>query len=227
MMPIKQQYFIASAIIGLIAVMVIFAMFDYFSDRSRYAEQMTGAPQGAVALAGAPYSAAPMNAPGYGQYLCRGCGVMTAGPGSAFCQGCRAYLGNSSASVPQPGLQTAGSTWFGRQQQQNSEPQGILYCPMCDFSMGSRHTATPNSIRCPRCPAYLFSSGAGTGSATGLPGAGQQAAWSPNCPPAYTPAYPAPVLQSGPYGLGGQQAAFAPGQGQGQGRGLNPFCPIR
>jgi hypothetical protein len=228
MMPVRQQYFIAAAIIALIGVMVAFAMFDYFGDRDRFAEQMTLRSQGMVAPAGTPYSGA-MNAAGLGGFLCSNCGWRGAGAGNGLCPNCRAYPYNmpNAGSLPMsgqnaaftPGLnicrncgwqgtgagngvcpncrallrnpnmgalpvngQNAAFTWFNQQTPRAVAPRGVLYCPTCDFAMPSKHKAVPNSIRCPRCPAYLASSDAAANAGAGPVSAGQWAGWRPNCP---------------------------------------------
>ena len=175
-MPVRQQYFIAAAIIGLIAVMAVFAMFDYFSDSSRYAEQIALQSQGAMAQAPIPYSGAP-NANVFGKSWCSNCGWRGAGTGNGTCPNCRVFLSNTGVGVPPMRGQNAGFAWFRRQEVQSARPRGVLYCPVCDFAMPSRNKAVPNSIRCPRCPAYLVSSNTASNAA-----AGQQAGWQPNCP---------------------------------------------
>lgn len=175
-MPVRQQYFIAAAIIGLIAVMAIFAMFDYFSDSSRYAEQIALQSQGAMAQAPIPYSGTS-NANVFGNSWCSNCGWRGAGAGTGLCPNCRVYLRSRDVGAPPMTGQNAGFTWFRQQEAQPARPRGILYCAVCDFGMPSRHNAAPNSIRCPRCPAYLISSASASGAA-----AGQRAAWQPNCP---------------------------------------------
>ncbi len=219
-MPVRQQYFIAAAIIGLIAVMAVFAMFDYFSDRSRYAEQIAVQSPGAMSQTAIPYSGA-LNANVLGNSWCSNCGWRGAGTGTGLCPNCRVFLSNPGTGAPPmtgqnaaftPGLnicrncgwrgtgtgtglcpncrvflsnpgappmtgQNAGFTWFNQQEAQPARPRGILYCAVCDFAMPSRHNAAPNSIRCPRCPAYLIPSAAASGATTG-----QRAGWGPVCP---------------------------------------------
>ncbi len=165
-MPVRQQYFIASAIIGLIGVMVVFAMFDYFSDRSRFAERKAGRAQGAVALAGAPYPAS-LNPVALGSSLCPLCNRIGAGPENARCPNCRAFLRNPSAGVAPVSVQNAAFTWFQPQPTKSAWSRGGLSCPSCNFVMSSKHNATPNSIRCPRCPAYLVTSAPAAGSPPG------------------------------------------------------------
>ena len=173
-MPIRQQYFIAAAIIGLIAVMAVFAMFDYFNDRSRYAEQIAVQSPGAMSRTAIPYSGA-LNANVFGNSWCSNCGRRGTGTGTGLCPNCRVFLSNPGAP-PMTG-QNAGFTWFNQQEAQPARPRGILYCAVCDFAMPSRHNAAPNSIRCPRCPAYLIPSAAASGATTG-----QRAGWGPVCP---------------------------------------------
>ena len=226
-MPIRQQYFIAAAIISLIGVMAVFAMFDFLSDESRYAEQVAMQSQGAMAQAARPYSRT-LGANAFGNPWCANCGWRGAGAGNGICPNCRVFLRNPGVGVPPmsgqnaaftPGLnmcrncgwqgmgagngicpncrvflrnpgagappmrgQNAGFNWFRRQEVRSARPRGILYCPVCDFAMSSRRNAAPNSIRCPRCPAYLTSSDAAANVAGGSVGVGQQAGWRPNCP---------------------------------------------
>ena len=219
-MPVRQQYFIAAAVIGLIGVLVIFAMFDYFSDRSRFAEQMGGQTQGAVAKAPSPGS---LNPAAFGNYMCPSCGWMRTGQANLPCPNCRAFLGGPNVGVQPGNVQNAAFDWFHRQPTVSTRPRGTLYCPGCDFVMSTKHIAVPNSIRCPRCPAYLVTSDTAGSSIAGNAGAGQQAVWGLNSAPAYNPSYPIPAQQGALYGFGGQQVEFVPGQG----RGLNPYCPIR
>lgn len=190
-MPVRQQYFIATAIIGLIGVMVAFAMFDYFSDRSRFAERMALPAQGAVVPVGMSYSGA-VNAAGFGNYLCGNCGWQGTSAWNGVCPNCRAFLCNPNAGVVPMNGQNAAFTWFNQQAAVPAPPRGVLYCPVCDFAITSKHKAVPNSIRCPRCPAYLVTSDMVTGAAAGSANTAQQAAWRLNCPPAYNPACPIP-----------------------------------
>ncbi len=167
-MPVRQQYFIASAIIGLIGVMVIFAVFDYFSDRSRFAERQAAPSQGAVAVVQTPYP--------------------------------------TSANVPDPGYAfPQNASWPRSYPGATRPPQagGILYCPVCDFVMSTKHQAVPNSIRCPRCSAYLYFSGPETGGIAGNRSAGQQAGGVLDGPSAYNPAYSIPFLRGARDGFGG------------------------
>ena len=180
-MPVRQQYFIAAAIIALIGVMVAFAMFDYFGDRDRFAEQMALQPQGMVALAGTPYSGA-MNAAGLGGFLCSNCGRQGSGVWNDLCPNCRALFRNPNMGALPVNGQNAAFTWFNQQTPRAVAPRGVLYCPTCDFAMPSKHKAVPNSIRCPRCPAYLASSDAAANAGAGPVSAGQWAGWRPNCP---------------------------------------------
>ena len=180
-MPVRQQYFIAAAIIGLIGVMAVFAMFDYLSDRDRFAEQMVLQPRAMVAPAGTSYSGA-MNTAGLGCSLCYNCGWQGFGARNGMCPNCRAFLRNANMGVPPLNGQNAAFTWFNQQPPQAAVPRGILFCPVCDFAMSSQHNAVPNSIRCPRCPAYLVLSDAAANDTAGRVGIGQQARWAPNCP---------------------------------------------
>lgn len=175
-MPVRQQYFIASAIIGLIGVMVIFAIFDYFNDRSRFAERKAAQSQGALAVVQTPY---PMSA-------------NVAGLGYAL-------------------PQNASRSWSYPRATRPSRPRGVLYCPVCDFVMSTKHQAVPNSIRCPRCSTFLYFSGAGTSGIAGtgstglqLGSAGQQAGGVLDGPSAYNLAYPIPALRGALDGFGGR-----------------------
>ncbi len=143
-MPVRQQYFIASAIIALIGVMVIFAIFDYFNDRSRFAERKAAQSQGALAVVQTPYPMS-VNLPG---------------------------LGNSFS-------QDASWSWSHPQAPRLPRPRGVLYCSVCDFVMSTKHQAVPNSIRCPRCSAFLYFSGPETGgiAGTGSTGLHLGSAW--------------------------------------------------
>jgi uncharacterized paraquat-inducible protein A len=193
----KQQDFIVFVIVGLIAVMVAFAIFDHISDEGRFERQMALEQQAIAAFPGAaPYrGAVNFGAAGAG-FACPGCGMMGPMTANARCPNCFAFVGNPNAgSAPTLGavpgeVQNAAFLW--RQPQPNSAAPGgnVLACPGCNFVMSAKHKVAPNMIRCPRCPSYLAGAGISAG---GNAQFGAQAA-----------AY------AGRYGLG-----------------FNPACPVR
>lgn len=183
-MPVRQQYLAALAIIGLIVVLVLFAMFDYFSDRSRFAERMAVTPQGAASFAGAMPHAAGVNPLGYSTSSCPWCGWAVAGAGNSQCRNCGGFVGNAGAGTRPVGTgagnaQNAGFMWFQQEPRKPAQPPGVLYCTACDFVMICKYTTVPNSIQCPRCASFLVLSKPSGATAPGRGGAGRPAAFSP------------------------------------------------
>ena len=253
-MPVKQQYFIAIAIIGLIAVMVLFGIFDYRSDQSRSAEQWSARQRNLAGTAAVmPYMGGGLNS------QCLNCGWRGACPRGWLCPNCACPLRNANAATqtgvfnapgsaqaaplppnsrcfncgwggdrpanwpcpncgcplrasnigagavmagPTGGAQNAAFLWSPQPEAVPTTPRRALYCPSCSFAMNSNHWVVSDTIRCPRCPAYLVgpASSAGPGQTYG--------------PDASSIAAPGNVAA-------GQQAAF----GLGYGRGYNPACP--
>lgn len=187
-MPVRQQYFIAFAIIGLIAVMVAFAIFDYASDTSRYAEQTALHQQEAATPAGAvPYGQVATNS------QCLNCGWLGACPRNRLCPNCARPLSPLRPQA-QPGIarvpgdtQNAGFLWLESQPTARPGLRGVLSCPSCPFSMSSKYDAISTPIRCPKCPAYLVHSGqsAAAGQSAGFTpglGRGTGGVLNPYCP---------------------------------------------
>jgi hypothetical protein len=202
-MPVKQQYFIAIAIIGLIAVMVLFGIFDYRSDQSRFAEQLSARQRNLAGTAAVmPYAGGGLNS------QCLNCGWRGGRPANWPCPNCGCPLrasnigGGAVMAGPTGGAQNAAFLWSPQPEAVPTTPRCMLYCPSCSFAMNSNQWVVPDAIRCPRCPAYLVgpASSAGPGQTYG-PGASSIAA-------------PGNVAA-------GQQAVF----GLGYGRGYNPACP--
>ncbi len=117
-----------------------------------------------------------------GLNICRNCGWRASGAGNGLCRNCRAPLRNPNMGALPVNGQNAAFNWFSRQADRGAGPSGVLYCRICDFVMPSKHKAVPNSIRCPRCPAYLVSSDAAANAGAGRVGAGQRAGWRQNYP---------------------------------------------
>ena len=209
-MPVKQQYIIATAIIALMGVMALFAMFDLRNDRDRF---------GAQGLARGGYAAnaawmRPSRGPG-GASVCGACGWQGICPRSGRCPSCRWSLFGANGGFPVNGAfgpngafganggfgagnaGNAGLFWT-RPPAYPAPPQAAstVGCSQCGFRMTCNWSGASNGIRCPRCPAYLVAVDQTPPAAGGF---------------AAAPAQPA------------QPAAW----GRGYGRGLNPFCPVR
>jgi uncharacterized paraquat-inducible protein A len=175
--PVKQQYLIAFAIVALIAVMVIFAMFDFFSDQSRYAQSLAMQQQGFSSL---PPRFMGMNANVQGNSQCFACGWRGRCMANGRCPNCYFMANPPVGGGAEPlEMRNANFLWFQPQPKRPSSGTCALYCPQCNFGMNSNYPVSSNSIRCPRCPAYLASSGQ---PAPGAAAAGQQVPWSANCP---------------------------------------------
>ncbi|HIJ65928.1 MAG TPA: hypothetical protein HPP77_08240 [Candidatus Hydrogenedentes bacterium] len=178
-MPVRQQYFIASAIIALIIVMILFAAFDYFSDRSRLAEQASIPSRGAVSLAaGMPYVGAVTPAGVIRNPVCFSCGWRGPCRAGGQCPNCFAFMGYPNLGAFPADAQNAAFLWPQGRADSPAQLTGALYCPACDFVMSCRHRVAPNSVACPRCSAYLVCPNQAGGGRGDQP-FGQQAAFVP------------------------------------------------
>ncbi|MCX5770087.1 MAG: hypothetical protein NTZ09_07435 [Candidatus Hydrogenedentes bacterium] len=168
-MPVRQQYLIASAIVGLIAVMVILAIFDYYNDRNRYAQTLTLQQQG-IGMVQPGMVNANGNFPGNAAQ-CATCGWRGQCLANGRCPNCYAGMSNPANMRGRFGaepLETRNAGFFSLQPQPaNPAPaNGMLSCPQCNFRMcmNGNCTVAPNSVRCPRCASGLAVSGPAAGS---------------------------------------------------------------
>ncbi len=202
-MPVKQQYLIALSIVALVAVLVILAMFDFFGDRNRSTQalamqrrgiaslppRITGGaapflgeiepravvPQQGTTSLPPPGPSANVNAPANIQ--CGFCGWAGRCMANGRCPNC--YSQTNPALGQGGGPAQAGNTnflWGWPQAAAPAPKQAILYCPQCNFRMNLNYPVASNSVRCPKCPAYLI--GAGQPASAAVP-PGQQAAYCP------------------------------------------------
>jgi len=168
-MPVRQQYLIASAIVGLIAVMVILAIFDYYNDRNRYAQTLALQQQG-IGMVQPGMANANGNFPGNAAQ-CATCGWRGQCLANGRCPNCYAGMWNPANMRGRFGgepLETQNAGFFSLQPQPaNPAPaNGMLSCPQCNFRMcmNGNCTVAPNSVRCPRCASGLAVSGPAAGS---------------------------------------------------------------
>jgi len=153
-MPVRQQYLIASAIVGLIAVMVILAIFDYYNDRNRYAQTLALQQQG-IGMVQPGMANANGNFPGNAA-RCATCGWRGQCLANGRCPNCYAGMSNPANMRRRFGaepLETRNAGFFSLQPQpaNGNFPGNAAQCATC----GWRGQCLANG-RCPNCYAGMW-----------------------------------------------------------------------
>ena len=98
----------------------------------------------------------PLNSSLYS--LCPACGWRGSHLSNFRCPNCLYYLGGQFASKENAALGVPAAWQRARPPGRLSLSNSGLFCPGCDFSMPGQYRIAPNSVKCPRCNAFLFAS---------------------------------------------------------------------